>query len=349
VVDEAIADARADLFRGSERLGVVVGLSKGWIEGLSQLSDRLGPPGKPVPLATSSAPPPPWHGCWPGGGAARISATVPALGPALAPIAACATGLVTVLQGAELIRSGVCDAVLAGAVDASLHPLILGAFERLGVLARVDPEDPGGAIRPWDRTRSGFLPAEGGAIFVLERAGLRARSAPAYAEIRGGALGADAYHITGLDPDPAPLARLIRRALASTSTEPAEVGHINVHATATEVNDPLECQAIRQALGQEADRVICTASKPQIGHLLGAAGAVELAICCLSLRDQILPPLLNLRAPDLGCDLRSSPVALRDVRFSTALKLSLGFGGHLAAVVLHREPEAIQTTSVRTI
>jgi 3-oxoacyl-[acyl-carrier-protein] synthase II len=237
-----------------------------------------------------------------------------------------------------LIRRGACDVALAGSADASLEPMLLAAFQKMGVLAR--PSDRAAAAasaRPWDRGRSGFIVGEGGAVLVLERAEhARARGALPYVEVAGGALGADAQHPTSLNPDPAGLARLIARALERADVGPADIDHVNVHGTATRINDPVECQALRRALGGHADRVACAANKSQIGHLLGAAGSAELALECLAVRDGFAPPTLNLDDPDPACDLDGTPHVGRRLPIRGALKLSLGFGGHLAAAVLLR-------------
>jgi 3-oxoacyl-[acyl-carrier-protein] synthase II len=198
-------------------------------------------------------------------------------------------------------------------------------------------DDPGRVVRPWDRGRSGFLVGEGAAVLVLERADhARARGIVPYAELAGGASGADAYHMTDLDPDPSGLATLIGRALANSRVAAGEVDHVNVHGTATRINDPLECRALRMALGPRADHVACSANKGQIGHLLGAAGAAELAITCLSVRDGFVPPTLNLTDPDPACDLDGTPRMGKARPIAAALKVSIGFGGHLAAAVVRR-------------
>lgn len=280
-----------------------------------------------------------WTLAWPNQGARALAEAFDLRGPCLAPVAACATGLIAAIQAADLIRRGVCDFALAGAADLSLDPFLLGAFRRTGVLARVGPgDDPGRAVRPWDRNRSGFLVGEGAAVLVLERDDhARARGVLPYAEFAGGAFGADAYHETALNPDPSNLAGLIGRALASAGVGPSEVDHVNVHGTATASNDPLECRALRRALGRQAGRVACSANKAQIGHLLGAAGAVELALTALAVRDGFVPPTMNLDDPDPLCDLDGTPHVGRPLPIRAALKLSLGFGGHLAAAVLRRE------------
>ena len=184
-------------------------------------------------------------------------------------------------------------------------------------------------------------------MLVLEREDhARGRGVLPYAELAGGAQGSDAFHETDLNPDPANLADLIGRALEDAGVRASEVDLVNVHGTATRAGDPLECRALRLALGPSADGVSCTANKPQIGHLLGAAGAAELAITCLALRDEFVPPTLNLDDPDPACDLDATPMVGRSREIRVALKLSIGFGGHLAAVVVRR-PEGARRMPVR--
>ncbi len=332
VASEAFRDARLDpLGIDLDRTGVLLGLSKGGIRSMGRVADAL-----KDPAADADAIGRLWQGaCWPNVGASYLSAWLGSRGPCMAPVAACATGLVAVLRGVELIRSGECDLVLAGSVDSSLEPLLLGAFRKMRALARPDADqDPASAVRPWDRGRSGFVVGEGGAVLVLERAEHAiARGVQPYAQIAGGALGSDAHHETGLNPDPRLLAGLITRALERSNVNPDELDHVNVHGTATRDNDPLECGALRLALGSRFDRIRASANKSQIGHLLGAAGSAELAIACLSIRDGFVPPTLNLRDPDPACVLPHTPTGeSRPIR--SALKLSLGFGGHLAAAVL---------------
>ena len=319
---EAIEDAGDPILQTDrDRIGVLIGLSKGCVRSLGEsITHQDG-----VRFQAS----------WPNAGASRVARIVGASGPCSAPVAACATGLVSVLQGVELIRRDLCDVVIAGSVDASLEPLILGAFRSMRVLAR--SHSPDQAVRPWDRARSGFVVGEGGAILILERAGrARARGARPYATVLGGALGGDAYHETAVNPDPKNLASLILRATKLASIETTRIDYINVHGTATRIGDPAECRAIRQALGSQADRVVCSANKSQIGHLLGAAGSAELAITCLALRDGFVPPTLNLTHPDPACDLDGTPLVGRSLPIETALKLSIGFGGHLAAALVRR-------------
>jgi 3-oxoacyl-[acyl-carrier-protein] synthase II len=331
---EAVADARVrETGFDPERVATVVGMSKGdpgrlaeyhrWYVGPKpDLAERQG-------MMTFG---------WPNTAAAVFAGVWDFRGPCLAPVAACATGLIAALQAADLIRRGACDLALAGAGDASLDPLLLGAFRKMAVLARVaEGDDPGRSVRPWDKNRSGFLVGEGAAVLVLEREDhARARGALPYCEFAGGAFGSDAYHLTALNPDPSNLAGLIGRALERAGVGASEVDHVNVHGTATEANDPLECRALRLALGPHADAVSCSANKAQVGHCLGAAGSVELSFTCLAVRDGFVPPTLNLDDPDPRCDLDGTPHVGRARPVRSALKLSLGFGGHLAAAVLRQ-------------
>ncbi len=329
----AMRDARLTLASefDRDRAAVVVGMSKGDLNRLSHVHDRFLREGPGTILLGSFM-----NRSRPGFAAACLSRSYDLRGPCLAPIAACATGVIAALRGADLIRNGTCDFALVGAGDASLNPLVLGAFRNMKALARVS-DDPTRAVRPWDKARSGFLPGEGAAILVLESAShARARGVLPYAEFSGGAFGSDAYHITDLNPDPTGLAHLIGRALNDADASPSDLDYINVHGTATRQNDPLECRAIRMALGAHADSVSCSANKAQIGHLLGAAGAAELAITCLAIRDGFVPPTLNLDEPDPACDLDGTPNVGKNRDIRAALKLSIGFGGHLAAAVLRR-------------
>jgi 3-oxoacyl-[acyl-carrier-protein] synthase II len=317
-------------FHDPARAAVLVGLSKGGIRTLARLHRMIRDPR--IALGQIAAL---WPAVAPSAGADLVARESGFEGPRLAPVAACASGLVAVLQGVDLVRRGVCDIVLAGSADASLEPWVLAAFRRMRILAH--DNDPRRAIRPWDRSRSGFVVGEGGALLVLERADRAAqRGVVPYVEIAGGALGADAYHETDLNPDPAGLAQVIRRALVHSGLSARVIDHVNVHGTATRANDPTECRALRLALGEAAERVACSANKSQIGHCLGAAGAVELAITCLSIRDGFLPPTLNLTDPDPACDLDATPLVGRRSPIRAALKLSIGFGGHLAVAVLRQ-------------
>jgi len=330
--EEALIDARLTLpLKCPERAAAVVGTSKGGLRTFTRAwKERIGnrPPERFW-----------WNQFVPDAAARSIAERYDLRGAALCPVAACATGLVSISRGAALISQGRCDVVLAGSSDASLHPALLPSFRRLGVLAQTG-DDPARACRPFDRTRSGFLVGEGAAILVLERASTAlSRSVAPYAELLSAEMAADPAHLTRLDPDPASLVRLIREVLGRAEIAPDEIDYVGLHGTATRQNDLCETRALHQGLGPAARAVSCSSLKGAIGHLLGAAGSVESAVTLLAMRDDLVPPTANLRDPDPECDLDFTPIKGRRRTLETALKLSLGFGGHLAAAIFRKWTE----------
>ncbi len=270
---------------------------------------------------------------FPNRAAAAIGSMVGGYGPMLCPIAACATGLAACLRGAELIQNGDCDIALVGSADVSLQPALLGSFRRLGVLSR-ESDDPSSACRPFDRRRTGFVIGEGAACLVLERldSALK-RGAYCYVEWLGGKMLSDPYGLTQLDPSGTSLRKLLADVRSLTSRNP---DYVNLHGTGTTANDTVECQAIRAVFGIETVEFDCSSLKGAMGHLLGAAGSVELAATALSIRDQIVPPTVNLNEPDSDCFLNLTPGKAKPRSIDHAWKLSLGFGGHIAGVCLGR-------------
>jgi 3-oxoacyl-(acyl-carrier-protein) synthase len=270
----------------------------------------------------------PNSGCW------NIAHHFGLYGPRLCHSTACASGLIDFLCAARTIQDGQCDLALAGSAEA-IHPLFAAGFQSMRVLAEDD--DPVRACRPFDVTRSGFVMGEGAAMFVLERLDhAQARGARIYAEVVAGRTLADAHHVTGLDVDSDSLSYLISETLRRAHLTPSSISYINAHGTATQQNDLLEVRGIRRALGSYADQVCVSSSKSMLGHLVNAAGSVELAITALALRDGFAPPTLNLYTPDPECDLDCLPLVGRGRPLEHALKLSLAFGGHLVAVILRR-------------
>ena len=196
---------------------------------------------------------------------------------------------------------------------------------------------PERACRPFDRTRRGFVLGEGAAMFIIERLGhALTRGARIYAELAAGKILADAHHVTGMDAESEALTHLISTTLKDAGLDPADIGYLNAHGTGTRQNDPVETRGIRQAMGPAADSLVISSIKSMLGHLIHAAGSVELAITALAMRDGFAPPTLNLTTPDPKCDLDCIPLVGRPRRFDHAMKLSVAFGGHLAAVVLRR-------------
>ncbi len=315
VTAEAWADSGLELSQTDPiRLGCVFGTSKGE---LRQLLEQ--------------APETPWWTAWPAGAASRLAGRWNCQGPVLAPVAACATGLTACIRAAELLRADLCDVVLAGSADASLFPAVIGSFQRLGVLAR-GTGDPADWVRPFDRQHAGFLIGEGAACLVMERQShAAARGANWYGEWLGGRLGSDPVGITQSDPSGQSLARLLQDLQADTGVTP---DYLNLHGTATRRNDRAECHAVQLAYGAAATGVACSGFKGHLGHLLGAAGSVELALTLLALRDQTMPATRNLSVPAEGCELNFFGADHHPLE--TAVKISAGFGGHLAVAAVRR-------------
>lgn len=330
---EAIADGRFSLRESDRRrIGCVIGTSKGGLRSFASAWRQWQRP--ETCTKDNGAAAQLWSLCQPDAAARSVVARYDLGGAALCPVAACATGLASVIRGVDLIRHGVCDTVLAGSSDASLTALVQASFRRLRVLAH-GFDVPRQACRPFDRRRNGFLIGEGAAVLLLEREDRAvARGAVPYAVWLAGQTASDPAHLTRMDSDPQSLVRLIGEVLKEGQTAPDEVDYVNLHGTATRHNDVCETLALKQALGSAAARAGCSSLKGTIGHLLGAAGSVELAASLLAMRDGLLPPTANLTKPDAECDLDYTPVTARRRRVETVLKLSLGFGGHLAAAAL---------------
>jgi 3-oxoacyl-[acyl-carrier-protein] synthase II len=260
-------------------------------------------------------------------------------GPNYAPVSACATGSHAVGEGAELIRRGDADVVLAGGTESCMHPVILAGFCAMrGLVA--EEEDPTRASRPFDATRAGFVMGEGACVLLLEdleRA--RARGARVYAEVLGYGTSNDAHHMAQPDPESVGVAEMMRAALVRADVEPERVGYINAHGTSTPQGDLAETKAIKAVFGEHAYRLAVSSTKSVVGHLFGAAGAVEAMMCVLALHDGVLPPTINYRNADPECDLDYVPNEARKVRVDVALSNAMGLGGHNACVLLGRAPD----------
>jgi 3-oxoacyl-(acyl-carrier-protein) synthase len=283
---------------------------------------------------------PPWWGQWyPCSACSFVANHYRLYGPRISHSTACSSGLIDILAAVRAIRDGRCDRALAGSAEA-IHPLFAAGFHRMGVLA-YDADDPTRACRPFDRNRSGFVMGEGAAMFVFERLDLaRDRGAKIYAEILGGHILATAHHVTGLDVDSDALVELIRITLRRSGLPPEAIDYINAHGTGTQQNDLLEARSIRRAFGAAADRVCVSSTKSMLGHLVNASGSVELAVTTLALRDRFVPPTRNLTDPDPQCRIDCIPNVGRPLHAEHALKLSVAFGGHLAALAIRRWPDA---------
>jgi 3-oxoacyl-[acyl-carrier-protein] synthase II len=243
----------------------------------------------------------------------------------------------------ELIRRGDADVVLAGGTEACITPLFMAGFCQMRGLARPDEQGPAAACKPFDRRRNGLVVGEGAAILVLEsheHAG--ARGARPLAELIGYGLSCDAHHMAAPHPDGQGMEMAMCLALESASLCPEAIDYVNAHGTATILNDQLETVAIKAALGKRASRIPVSSVKGAIGHLMGAAGAVEAAVCVQALQDGIVPPTINLEEPDPECDLDYVPGKARRPDIELALSNSFGMGGHNATVILKRPEESGQ-------
>jgi 3-oxoacyl-[acyl-carrier-protein] synthase II len=269
----------------------------------------------------------------PNGPAAAVALELSARAGAHAPVSACASGAEAIAMGLDLIRGGRADIVVCGGAEAVVHPLPMAAFAAMRALSGRH-DDPRGASRPFDKQRDGFVLAEGAAILVLEAADhAAARNARSYARLAGAGMANDAHHVAAPDPTGSGAAAAITTALRDADLSPADIAHVNAHATSTPAGDIAEAAALRVALGSSVDAIAVTATKSCTGHLLGAAGALEAAVTCLALRDRVVPAIRNLDDPDdeVGLDLvRISPRPL--TAGTAALSNSFGFGGHDVAL-----------------
>jgi len=246
----------------------------------------------------------------------------------------CASGTIALGEAWRLIREGVADVAIAGGIEAPLAPLCFGAFAIIRAMSTRN-DDPEHACRPFDRQRDGFIMGEGACALVLERWDrAEARGARIYAELAGYANTNDAHHMTAPRPDGAQAARAMRAALASAGVRPEEVDYISPHGSSTPLNDATETLAIKQVFGEHAYRIPLSGTKPYHAHALGASGAIEAAIACLSIERGWIPPTLNLEQPDDDCDLDYVPDHGRELRPHVVLSNSFGFGGINACLVL---------------
>jgi 3-oxoacyl-[acyl-carrier-protein] synthase II len=277
----------------------------------------------------------PWSEQWlPNSMCAYLGRHFGLYGPRMCHSTACASSLVSFLTAVRSIQDGQCDLALAGGGDA-IDALFAAGFKQMRALA--DSTDPATACRPFDRQRTGFVLGEGAGLFVIERLGhaLR-RGARIYAEVTAGKMLAEAHHVTGLDAECETLTHLIGITLHKAGLSAADVGYINAHGTGTQQNDLVEMRSIGKAFGKDVKTVCVSATKSMIGHAVNGAGAVELAITALAMRDGFAPPTINHTDPDPECVFDCLPLVGRVNRFQHALKLSVAFGGHLVAIALSR-------------
>jgi 3-oxoacyl-[acyl-carrier-protein] synthase II len=313
-----------------DRVGVVVGSGIGGIQTLENQHSILlqRGPGKVspffIPMMISDM------------SAGYISIAHNLRGPNYATVSACASGGNAIIDGYLLIRSGMADAVVTGGTEAAVTPMSLAGFCSVKALSRRNDE-PERASRPFDAERDGFVLGEGaGILFLEELEHARARGATILAELVGVGATGDAHHITAPPPDGHGAVRAMRAALGEAGVRAEDVDYINAHGTSTQLNDASETAAIKTVFGDHAHKLMVSSTKSMIGHLLGAAAAVEAILCVLAIRDGIVPPTINRDHPDPACDLDVVPHEARRADVRVALSNAFGFGGHNVTVILKR-------------
>ena len=327
----ALADAGLEPAReDSDRVGAMMGSALGGVAfAESQVGNYLreGPRGLDASLALA---------VFPGAASCNIAIEFGFTGPNATNAMSCASGTIAVGEGFRAVRDGYADVMVAGGSEAPLAPLTFAAFSNIRAMSTRN-DDPGTASRPFDADRDGFVMGEGAAVVILEERGRAlARGAPVYGEIVGYGCTNDAHHMTAPRPDGRQAARAMQLALADGEVSAGEIEYVNAHGSSTPLNDSTETLAIKQVFGAHAYRLAVSGTKGYYGHALGASGAIETAICALSLARGWLPPTLNLSQPDPACDLDCLPRDGRDARPGAILTNSFGFGGINATLVLRR-------------
>jgi len=331
---EAVADAGIDFAAMTEeqreRTAVVVNTGGGGIEAIvdgTHAHDQKGPrfvSAFAVPALSGSM------------GACMLSMEYGLTGPVITQVAACATSIIAFHDALRLIRTGEADVVLTGGSEAPIVPMGVAALGNMTALSKRN-DSPETASRPFDATRDGFVLGEGGGVVVVESlAHARARGATPIAEVLGGGLTADAFHISAPEPTGKGQARAMSQALRNAAVAPDEVDYIVAHGTATPLNDVTETRAIKLAYGDHARRVAISSPKSMIGHLVGAAGIASVLAGIGAIRDQVIAPTANLHQPDPECDLDYVPLVAREAKVETVAVNGFGFGGQNAVVILRR-------------
>lgn len=328
---EAIRDAGLEITpTNADRIGVMMNTGGGGIHAMVRevLTFEHRGPGRVSPFFIPIFAP--------NMGACQVSIIYGITGPVMASVAACAAGTQAFVDALRMLRNGEVDVMIAGGTEAGLEPVAVAAFANMGALSRRN-EEPQKASRPFDRDRDGFVFGEGCAVMVLEtEEHARRRSARIYCELAGGALTADAYHVSAPAPNGAGSAKAMAQALACAGLRPEDVDYICAHGTSTPLNDVSETVAIKAVFGEHAYRVAISSPKSMIGHLVGAAGAVSGVVCALAIRDNVVPPTINLDNPDPECDLDYVPHVARPMTVHVAMANAFGFGGQNAVAVFKR-------------
>lgn len=306
------------------RIGIAVSSSKGGVRTIDRFKDRFDQHPSAILGARIYA------NSIPNFAAQWIARRWKVKGPAKCYVAACATGTVAVIEGARMVSEGIVDYCFAGASDASLTPLMMAGYQNMKALSR-------SRMRPFDKRRDGFLVGEGAGILFLETLeSARARGAQIYGEILGGNYTIDASHPLHFEEAHDGLARVLGNLFRHTGLTPPEVGYVNLHGTATVTGDAYETAQIKKAFGKEAFKIPMSSTKSMTGHMLGASGAVEIIASLGVMKEGFIPPTAGLEEPCSFCDLDYTPRKSKKKAFDTAISISMGFGGHIAAIALRK-------------
>ena len=323
--EQAVADARFDLKAVDPyAIALSVSSSKGGVHSLGRFKERfLRSPSAMLGARMYTSAVPNFADQW-------IARRMKIQGPAKCYVAACATGTVAIAQGFRMVSEGQAEYCLAGATDASITPLMLGGYDSMKALAKHD-------IRPFDKRRDGFLVGEGaGVVFLETLESAKARGARIYGEIIEAANGQDSKHPIQFDLEEHALSYTLNVLLKRAGITAQEIDYINLHGTGTRHGDLYETLELKEALGNEAYKIPMSSTKGATGHMLGATGAIEIIATLLGIDEGFVPPTLGLEEKDPECDLDYTPLKMRPHKITNAIKLSMGFGGNVAAVLLRK-------------
>lgn len=325
---EALEHARLDISKiDATRVAVLIGSGVGGIITLSKQFDVLRDKGPSrvnpflIPMMLTDL------------AAGQVSMLIGAKGPNFATVSACATGSDSIGEAKAMIERGDADVAIAGGTEAGICPIAIAGFNACMALSK-NNDDPQGASRPFDAERDGFVLGEGVGLVVLESIEhAMARGAEPLVELVGYGATSDAFHVTQPSPGGEGASRAMKIALKQAKMGPDEIDYINAHGTSTPLNDKTETDAMKDAFGDNIGKIPISSTKSMTGHLLGAAGGVEAVVAVMSIIKSAIPPTINLRNPDLDCDLDYTPNMVRRGVVRTAMSNSLGFGGHNASLI----------------
>ncbi len=317
-----------------ERVGTVLGNGIGGVETLETAYQKIFagggasriPPMSVPKLISNEAP-------------GNVAMLTGAEGPCYSLLTACSAATDAISDASRWIKDGVCDVMISGGTEAAITLLGIGGFCVLKAVTSKFNDAPEKASRPFDKDRSGFVMGEGAGILILEEyEHAKKRGAKIYAELAGFGMTCDAYHLTSPHPEGKGAIRAMQMALDMAGMKPTDIGYINAHGTSTEINDPTETKAIKAVFGDHAYKLKVSSTKSMTGHCIGAAGAIEAIFCILALRDQWVPPTINLDNPDLeaGCDLDYVPHKGVPHKVDAVMSNTLGFGGHNGVVIFKK-------------